>query len=159
MKMLSSSHLTSMSALPAGGGPVHDQGEDHADQDPRHLVPIEERHAEQLRAGRVVDPREQDADERQEQQPVQAAPRLTLRPHLSSLLRRDSERLHARSVGGQTHVRSSTIATPVPNTTTSQRSAVALRRRATRTPPCPPARLATAMIAAAAHTTGPKSAK
>ena len=59
----------------------------------------------------------------------------------------------------ETYVTSRTIATPVPNATTTQRSAVALSRRANRTPSWPPARLVTAMTAAAAHTTGAKNAK
>src|SRR3954452_16937528 len=79
MKMPSSSHLTSMSALPPGRRAVDEDGQNRADRNPGHLVPPEERDAEQLGAVGVVDPREQHAEERHEQQPVQPAAGLTFR--------------------------------------------------------------------------------
>src|SRR4051794_41270123 len=112
MKMTSSTHLTSMSALPLRGPAVHEDGQHRADRHPGHLVPPEERDPEQLRAVAVVDPGEQHPQERHEQQPVEPTARLTLL-HLSSSRKARFPR------APESYVTSSTTATPVPNATTS----------------------------------------
>ena len=150
---------------------VDEDRQHRADRHPGHLVPPEERDPEQLRALRVVDPREQHArrtapaaasTSRARSRFTAAAPVPgsfeSLPPISPPPLRRDSG-VHMPDRRRQTHVTSSTIATAVPNATTTQRSVVALSRRASRTPSWPPARLVTAMTAAAAHATGPKNAK